>query len=98
MSPLPEINHSITKEEADKLKEAFRELHKDEEGTIFAHSFHSNQVKELVEAKDMEVFSIFKGYDAENSKEVVILEGRNSAGEDVGIYLEMSQPCPPLCP
>lgn len=91
-------DHLITKEVADELKKdhAFHFGAGTPEKPK-AHHFEAEQVKQLLNHPEIKTFTVSKGYNQDQNQEVVILEGYNADGKSLGIYLDMSCPCPPYC-
>lgn len=88
-------DHTITKEVADELKNDFAFHYVP--GIPLAHHFEAEQVKKLLDHPEIKTFTVAKGYNRDTNQEVLILEGRDADGNNLGIYLDMSCPCPPYC-
>lgn len=79
----------ITKEEAAKMTNDFRF----EVSGIKAHTFSKQILLNLLYQDNIEAVRFY--YGTENDKPVLVVCGVNKTGQDIGFYLERSDPCPP---
>ncbi len=79
----------ITKEEAIKMTNNFQF----EVGGIRSHTFSKSILLKLMSQENVEAVRFYHGL--ENGNTVLVVVGVDKTGNDVGIYLERSSPCPP---
>lgn len=86
----------ITKTEAVQFTHAFQNLHPDALKCFFAGS---EKIRELLDQKDCMGIRIYRGYDAANNVENLVLVGVDSSGNDIcnELFLERLAPCPVAC-